>query len=371
MTLHVNQDGTWQEAERAYVRRNGLWKPVRQAWVKRSGVWEKAFEFDNTPPSIPILSVQSEPQLRWLRISAKSPEASNQEEIAAMRVMISRKGYPANHLSGWYATTPDNNYPWEPWSDWYFNGMKINRYGSVSESSQYHANTAVDYWKEFPINPTWQTQIERGVTFYMRAWAFDRFGNVSDFSQNSFTVPKHDVDSRLSRSARFTPTESGTWTFTPPSTNEYDSNVLRVDSEPTRRVVFYYGNQIRDRIGTDPNKIDIWTMAVKLSRPADDIGAQTANISMFWHSDAVPMSQEDVNEAVFTNVTLSKGETKWVAVPEQYYGDLISNDIKGIGLFERIPANAGSLPTDRYTLRGQDPDTLVHFSGEMWIKWVR
>ena len=115
MPLHINDEGVWTQAQTVYVKRSGTWRKARNAYVKRSGVWTQAYEYDVVPCSPPTLTVDS--VVDHLKVGVRLPEAYHVTDLAMVRVLHSRDGFPATPLSSGYIRTADKSYPNEPWSD--------------------------------------------------------------------------------------------------------------------------------------------------------------------------------------------------------------------------------------------------------------
>lgn len=41
MSLHINDSGTWKQANNVFVKDSGVWKESEEVWIKTNGVWER------------------------------------------------------------------------------------------------------------------------------------------------------------------------------------------------------------------------------------------------------------------------------------------------------------------------------------------
>ena len=58
MTAYKKLGGVWSPASRIYVKTAGVWKPADTVYAKRNGAWYITHNYDVTPPSAPLVSLE-------------------------------------------------------------------------------------------------------------------------------------------------------------------------------------------------------------------------------------------------------------------------------------------------------------------------
>lgn len=356
MSIYFKDAGEWKQVARPYVKRNGTWTPVQQVWRKESGAWVKYFEWDITPPPAPLLSLDLVPTSkgRYLNIGVSIPGGNN-ADVKMIRVLASKSAYPATQFGGTYYSTPDKDYPNEPWSDYY--------YGSGKE----HSATNIWAYKQYPINYTSESNVEAG-RYYFQAWALDFNGNWSAGTFLSITVPQSGLGSNvISRDGRFQALYSGT--------HVQDTGVVIGDMtqaiSPVRQGMLFYGSQFINSIGSyyGDGNATITTAQIYIKR-VDTDGPATANVYAFRHPynlpDDVPAGGPSHSDTTKIG-TISKGEGKWLPLPEDWYPALVSGTTRGIGFFYRDPFKAAAFAEDYSVLGGLTEDNRR--AGELFIVW--
>jgi hypothetical protein len=166
---------------------------VKEVYVKRSGAWVKAYEYDVTPPNPPEISLGlvkttytangKQQTGRHIKVGVRGSAVSHDPTLKRIRVLTTYAGKaPTTYAGGTYHSTPDKQWPDEPWSEYYYNGY-LGAPSSLKNSSSYVE-------REFPVNATNKTVVEPGV-YYFTAWSEDINGNWSVGTAASITVPKN------------------------------------------------------------------------------------------------------------------------------------------------------------------------------------
>lgn len=365
MALYQKINGVWTLAQRPYVQRNGVWTAATQAYVKRSGVWVQAYDFDITPPSPPLITLQITEDFdtikgvktlksRWIKVGVRLPGASNDPDARMTRVLTTYAGKPpTTQFGGTYTTASDASYPNEPWSEW-----RYNEFGS-------HNDTSVEIFKQWPRNASAGTIIQGDQTYYFTGWALDDSGNWSAAVPASIHVPKNSVDvpNVVTKETRIQPNSSGSWR----STGWASGNLVQQKS-PRSLGLWLYGNQITDSMGAT-GAITVKSAQIYIKR-SDDTGTANANVYLFRSANGTvgglpaPGGTIDKNETTKLG-TLAKGQGKWFDLPTAFYNNL-NNGIKGLGLDWKDPVKADAFPADYSSM--VSTSTNLH-SGELHIVW--
>lgn len=367
MTVHMKIGGSWVEASRPYLKRSGLWTPVKEVYVKRSGSWVKAYEYDVTPPNPPEISLElvkttytangKQQTGRHVKVGVRGSAVSHDPTLKRIRVLTTYAGKaPTTYAGGTYHSTPDKQWPDEPWSEYYYNGY-LGAPSSLKNSSTYVE-------REFPVNATNKTVVEPGV-HHFTAWSEDINGNWSVGTAASITVPKNlkaDRDFVL-KEGRFQPNTTGTWNVTSSSWAGTGTMTARVN--PDMRGLALYGSRLNDAVGLRGTPT-IRSAQIYVIRDNDDGEAQ-ANVHAFWSSQG---SVGGISGTLLTNGmtklgTIGKGERKWFQLPESWYSSF-NNNLKSIGFNFKDPSFATSQPADYASFIGNDVDVRA---AELHIVW--
>ena len=247
MALYQKINGVWTICQRPYVLRNGVWTAVNEAYVKSGGVWVRAYEYDVTPPSPPVIALSINDDFetsskgvktlksRWIRVSVRLPGAVNDPDARLTRVLTTFNGKPpTTQFGGTYTSDTDWSYPNEPWSEW-----RYNDYGG-------HKDTSVEIMKQWPRNATAGTILKGDETYYFTGWTLDDAGNWSAATPASIHVPKNSIEvpNVVTKEARIQPNTTGSW-----RTAGWQSGNLIQQKTPRSQGLWLYGNQITDTIG--------------------------------------------------------------------------------------------------------------------------
>lgn len=379
MALYINDNGTWKQCQKPYVKRgaDGVWQVVEEAWVKRSGTWVKAYDADVTPPQPPEITLQivedfatikgqKTLQSRWIKVGTRLPGVNNDPDLQMIRVLTNYAGKaPTTQFGGTYTKEPDDTYPKEPWSDYFYNDMGHNGWG--------HEDSSVMKYKQWcnGPNPASGNIINGDKDYFFTGWALDNSGNWSVPTQAQIHVPKDSVDAKntITKEARFQANSGGSW-----RSGGFQWGDLIQQKSPRSVGLFFYGNQISQAMGSQ-GTIKVKSAQVYIKREGDDEdhGSANANIYLFWtdyatHDDLPnPNAPGGITKHDITKIGsgLAKGQGKWFDLPESFYGDLNKN-IKGMGLDWKDPVKADAFPADysRITAVGQ-----ALRCGELHIVW--
>jgi hypothetical protein len=330
MTVWYKIGGEWTEVQKPYIKRLGIQRPARKVLVKRSGVWEEAYEHDTTPPQVPLLTLQIVDN-RWIKVGARTLGANNDPDLKRIRILVSREAPLGTQFGTGFIATNDDQYPKEPWSDWFYNAQGPG--GSGRDDS------SVETYKQYPPNANSSTDLPGGKTYYFAAWSEDRNGNWSVANQSQIRMPEKDPDSTrgiIKREARFQALTAGVRNS--PSGTIFTPGQIEVRDSPAQNGYFYYGNLIGNAVG-ERGTPTILSAKIRLTR-ADDSGLATANVYLFWHEESSSSTTiADTNRNGITNVgTINKGESKWFDVPSSYYSNF-NTQLKGFGLAWGIQAS--------------------------------
>jgi hypothetical protein len=373
VALYQKVDGVWVLAQRPYLKRNGVFVASNAAYVKRSGAWVQAYEFDVTPPNPPEITlsvvedfdtVKGEQvlQTRYIRVGTRLPGSSNDSDARLTRVLTNYAGNPpSTQFGGTYTSTPDHDWPGEPWSEW-----RYNSYGNHNDTSNYT-------YKQWPPNVTSGFTVTGDKEYFFTGWSLDENGNWSSSTPASIKIPKDSVktDNIIVKEARFQPNSSGTW-----RSDGFHGGDLIAQQSPRCIGVWFHGNQFTDSIGKQ-GAPTIRNAQIRITREGadEDNGSANANIYLFWHpyvSQASLPNPTDPGGLTANEVTklgqLTKGETKWFALPDSFNNNL-NTAIKGMGLFWKDPARAAgssAFPADYSRIVGTSQALRC---GEVHIVW--
>jgi hypothetical protein len=350
MTIWYKSNGAWVTVQKPYIKRTGVHRPARKVYVKRSGAWVEAYEYDVTPPAVPLLSLQVIDN-RWIQVGARTPGVSNDPDLKRIRILVSREGPLGTQFGSGFITTEEDSHPKEPWSDWYYNDLGPG--GSGREDS------SIETYKRYPANAGADTNLPGGKNYYFAAWSEDLNGNWSVANQGFIHMPAKDPDSTqgiIKREARIQAKNAGSRNS---NGTIYTDASLVVRDSPVSNVFFYHGNQFTEAIGSRGTPT-IRSAQIRLTR-GDDIGQATANVHLFWHDAndyTVTTAAADRNEITLVG-TINKGESKWFDIPESHFGNF-NTQIKGFGLAY------GNLASDYLVL----PDLGLDLrNGEVNVVW--
>lgn len=372
MPVYYKIAGTWTVVDRPYIKINNVQVPVKEVWVKRSGSWQQAYEFDETPPDPPVVSLEIVETSYWeedgrigtkktgrhVKVGVRSPGVSHDEDLKLIRVLSTYNGKaPTTQYGGTYTSKSDEDFPDEPWSDFSFNGH--NDSGNNKDSSVYH-------YKEWPRNANTSSQLEGQTTMHFTAWSQDLNGNWSTATAASIFIPKKSADGSevIVKEARFQANNGGSHEagglFTP--------GQLVQASGPSSIGMWFYGNQITDNVGKQ-GPANIRNAQIYVSRVDDDGGAASANIYLYWHDyGSTGAISGNINRRGTTKVgTLAKGEAKWFDLPATMIEKLESRELKGFGLHRQDPDKASAFANDFSKVKSLTDDLR---SGEVHVVWT-
>jgi len=369
MAIWIKVDGTWQQAAQAWVKIGGVYRQVTNAYHKGTDhTYHQAFLYDKTPPDPPQVSLEIIDALtaggkidyRYIKVGARLNGASNDNTARLIRVLTNYAGKaPTGHEGGTYTSTPDKDWPKEPWSEW-----RYNQYGQHTDSSVYN-------YKQWPVNASANTEpIANDHQFFFTAWALDNNGNWSAPTSASITTPKAGVlaSNVIVREANFQPNSSGSW-----RSAGFQSGDLVQMGNPRSVGLFFYGNQLTDAIGSH-GAPTIRSAQIWLKRPADDGGSQAADLYLFSNGYAapgdLPAAGASITKNTPTKITppmLSKGMDGWYPLPDAIKGAIEHDTVKALGLDYKDPVKAGYFPTDQSTISGVGDDLK---NGQLHITWA-
>lgn len=351
MAISQRIDGEYVDAKRVYVKRNGVYQPVREAYVRQGGVYNRAYEYDKTPSSPPELSLQWV-DTRYLKIGVTLPGAAD-EDLKRIRVLVSRKAMPTTQFGAGFLYEEDENWTREPWSDWYYNGQ------NPDQRANDHGDSNVWTYKQYPINPTANTNLPGGQYYYVAAWSEDQNGNWSVGTFQRIWKPKEGktADRVRNKEANFQPNSAGSAGLNGAG---YTDGDLVVQESPRSNGFWFHGHKFTSSVG-DQGTPTVKSAKIRITR-TNDGGQPLANVRLFWHDQPttgdMPMVDGDQQE-VTTLGTIAKGETKWFDIPASHLGNF-NTDIKGFGLAYGIQA------TDYLVVAGLATDPRC---GEVNVVW--
>jgi hypothetical protein len=369
MSLHIKVDGVWVQAERPYAKQNGVWVAGKEAWVKRSGNWVRAYEYDETPPDPPELTLnvvedfdtingKKTLKTRYIRVGVRQPGTQNDTDVKRVRVLTTYGGLPpTSQFGGTFTSGQDNSWPDEPWSEW--------RYNSYGE----HKDSSVLSYKQWPRNASAGTIIAGDKTYHFTGWTQDDAGHWSPSTAHQIHVPKAGVDvpNVIVKEARFQANTSGAWRDA-----GFQSGNLVQQKSPRSQGLWFYGNQIIDSVGSQTTKSE--TLKIRSAQiyvvREDDTGAASADIYLFWTpygkvADLPPAGYGIENLEVTRIGELAKGQAKWFELPASFKNNMNTN-IKGMGLHWKDPAKADASATDYSMITST---AISQRSGEVHVVW--
>jgi hypothetical protein len=339
------------------VKRSGVWAPVKEAWVKRSGVWTKAYEWDLTPSSPPEISLEIMDG-RYIKVGVRLPDVGHDTDLALIRVLVGTPGsdgkYSGSYLDTEYISRSDNTYPDEPWSEYYYNGYKVG-------ASKDHNDSSVFVYKQYPLNPTADTNLKGGQYYRFSAWSMDTNGNWSVGTNASIMMPKTGDTTQINKSARVQANSSGTY-----QGDAWTPGDLYAANSPRRHGFWFYGSQVAQIVGQQGTPT-IKNAQIFVNRTNDD-GVATANVYVGRSNSvgSVAGTQPTLGEVTKLG-TISKGQGKWFDLPSSWYADLTG--LKSIGLWHQDPAKAAANADDFIQLAGVDVAAGQVRSGELYLVW--
>lgn len=374
MGLYYKINGTWTEVKRPWVRRGDAWRPSDDVWIKRGGAWTKFFEYDVQPPPPPVLQldlVETERVIqsvggngqgrlelvdygRYIKVSCRMPYAV--PDLKRIRILTNYNGKaPTTQYGGTYVPQPDDNYPNEPWSEYHFHGFGSS--GQNRDETEWRMKT-------WPRNADNKSDLKGPEEYFFTAWAEDFAGNWSVGNAASIKVPKKNVEGTdaVVREARFQPLNAGTV-----ANDGFRTGTLQQQGNPRTRGVWFYGNQF-NLVG-QRGKPAVKMAQIFVQRMNDD-GRENANIYLFWHtmggSGSVP-SNGDITMRNSQKIgTLTKGQAKWLKMPNAFLTALEGNEIKGFGLAHKDAEKATYSAADFSVVRSL-ADSIR--SGEVHVVW--
>lgn len=329
MTLYQRVDGVYVQVKRPHVKRNGVYVPVREAYVRQAGDYNMAYEHDKTPSSPPELSLQWI-DTRYLRIGVTLPGVAD-EDLKRIRVLVSRKAMPTTQFGSGYVYEEDADWTREPWSDWYYNGE------NPDSRADDHGNSNVWSYKQYPANPTANTNLPGGQYYYVAAWSEDKNGNWSVGTFQRIWKPKEGktADKTYNKEANFQANSAGSVGL---NGADYEGGTLTAQETPRSNGIWFHGSKINSSVG-DMGTPTVKSAKIRITR-TNDGGLGMANVRLFWHDQNesdLPTPDGDYQHDITQVGTIAKGESKWFDIPASYYNHF-NTDIKGFGLSYGIQA---------------------------------
>lgn len=332
MTIWHKIEGVWVEVEKPYIKKSGVWRAAKQVYVKRSGDWDVAYEYDVTPSATPELSLQIIDN-RYIKVGTRLP-GSVDTDLKRIRVMVSREAMPTTQFGTGFVANVDNTFPHEPWSDWYYNGSNPSGAG---DAKNHDASNEWDY-KQYPVNPTDDTNLPGDKYYYFAAWSEDLNGNWSGGVFTRIFMPKGGTAAPkvIVKETVIKPKFAGSAEL---NGANYEEGEVVARETPQSNGFFFHGGLITNTVG-EQGTPTIKRARIYLVR-SDDSGQAAANVNLFWHEAPLPedMPVTNANRNQITAIgTLNKGEGKWMEIPESYYSHF-NSDIKGFGLAYGVQAS--------------------------------
>jgi hypothetical protein len=350
--------GTWVLCKRPYVKYNNVYTAAKTAHIKVNGVWVRAWTYDATPPDKPLIDlilhedfmVKDGKQVlksRWIRVGVRQPQPNHDPDTAMIRVLTDYNDKaPTTQFGGTYTSTPDTNYPAEPWSEW--------RYGDGFP----HPDNSKLIYKQWPRNATDGTQLKGDNTYHFGAWAVDGYGNWSGATQASLHIPKGGVDEPTVhlKEVTFAPNSSGSWAsvkFGSGRRTQWVAGHLEQQKSPRSQGLLFYGGQFKDNLTTNST---IKTAQIYLYRTTAGQNA-VANIYLFWMSTHNPTNLPapggtiDPQQTRFIG-TLAKGQGRWFDIPGTFNSEFKNGNLKCMGLAWKDPDKSDSVANDYSQVAG-------------------
>lgn len=366
MSVHIRSGGVWTEfTGKPYLKVAGTWVDVNEIHTRRSGTWQQAFLYDVIPPDSPVITIEKvitdytqdskSKHGRHIKIGVKMPGVVNNTQIKRIRVLVSSTQQPATQYeTSTYISNSDDDWPDEPWSEYEYNGFG---------GSSLNRNTSNEFYKQWTRNPTAETIIEGGKTYYFSAWSEDFSGNWSAGVFASIFIEKNFTDTdQISKEARFKANGAGSW-----KSDAFTAGSPTQASTPRSRGLFFYGAQLANNVGT-AGPAAIKSAQIMLHRK-NDTGKDQANVYLFWHAYG---NNGDIGASLNQNEstklgTIAKGETKWFKIPETMWPNIVNKTLKGFGLDSKDPASDGAVDKD-YSQMKSVADAVR--TGEVHLTWV-
>jgi hypothetical protein len=365
VSIHYKIAGVWTTVNRPYIQLNNIQVPIKEVWVKRSGIWEQSYEYDVTPPDIPLVSLELVETTYWdegkkrtgrhIKVGVRSPLSNHDEDLKMIRVLTTYNDKaPTTQYGGTYTSKPDDNDPDEPWSDFSFNGHNGSKQGKDSSVWRY---------KTWPRNANNSSALEGQRDYHFTAWAQDLNGNWSAANPAVKHVPRANADGSDATvyEGRFQANGAGSIV-----SGNYTAGPLVQASSPKSYGIWFYGTQM-NRIGAQ-GTAKVRTAQIYVSR-VDSDGPTSSNIYLYWH-------EYGSNGALGTPVvrkgetkigTLAKDESRWFDVPANMIEKMESRDLVGFGLYSQDINKASAFAND-YSMVSSLTDNLR--SGEVHVVWT-
>ena len=171
----------------------------------------------------------------------------------------------------------------------------------------------------------------------------------------------------ITKEARIQPNSAGSWK----NADGFHSGDLIQQKSPRSMGLWFYGNQFGDSFAVSAANTTVKSAQIFIQRDVEDTGAANANIYLFWTTYGTIASLPSVAHGLDKNETdklgaLAKGQGKWFNLPNSFYADLKSGNLKGLGLDWKDPSKADANTND-YSRVMSVADNLR--CGEIHLVW--
>lgn len=322
MGIYIKVDGDYKLVTTPSVLRSGVYTVLTHAYVRASGTYEMAYQADTSPPDSPELTLQLMED-RYIRVGARIPGSSHDSTVKKIRIMVSRDKQPTSPEGDGGVFEADANYPGETWSNWFFN----NADDDVAPFTD-HGNTNEMDYKQYPPNPTGDTNLPDATRYYFSAWSQDFEGRWSPGTFTSIWKPKKSYPDPIQiKEATFQASQAGTLT----AQDTFVDGILKVQNSPVRDGVFYYGTKFSQAMGNFGN-VTIKSAQILIVR-RNDAGEPEANVRLAWHQQnkGDDIGDNQMNEKTYIG-KINKGEKKWFNIPETFWPNIVNEKVKGFCL---------------------------------------
>lgn len=367
MGFYLKIAGVWTAPDKVYVKKSGVWTLAQTVQYKDAGVWNEVFSYDTTPPEIPMVTLELVETSYWedkkkksgrhIKIGLKTPSGGHDSDVKRWRLLTTHQDKrPTTQYGGRFIDNPDDNFPDEPWSEFYFNGYLGSDTTRQTDEWQY---------KTFPRSAKNNSQVGGQKFHYFSVWAEDFNGNWSAVNHAEIWVPKRNVDAaeRIVREARFQTVETGSWTSA-----GFVSGQLQQSKSPFSEGLFLYNNQITSKIGGQ-GAPSVRKAQIYIQRTNDD-GRAEANITLYTHAYPNAAGLPAVGSFTRANKlflgTLGKGEGRWFDLPASYLTALENDQIKGFGIDNQKPGSSAGAK-DFSVVKSRDQHIRC---GELHVTWI-
>lgn len=371
MTALQKINGVWVNAQDIYLKQSGSWNRVNSGYYKTGGVWTPFHQLAPDPLSSPLISLQEvspRTDTRYIKVGIRYPASGNEGRLRLIRVVGSSDSTAITNYNGkGYFGLNDYDWPYEAWSDWFYNVPNPNSAVGQAPAGSARSDSSSYTYKAFKPNFDQDHKLlTGGQQWYFGAWTQDDYGQWSTGVYANLFVHKTSGTSAnfVTKEVIIAPRDSGTM-----QSSVFTPGDLHTDpNAPIKHGAWFYGNQITDSVGQNGSPTIDWAK-IRVTRDDTTVpGVTNSNVWLYWHTTNTLSGNIGQNVPVadrnnITNVgTIAPGQTKTFDVPSTFFSHM-NSEMKGIG----IAYNTSSTSiADIVSIKGKYSDIR---SGELHIHW--